>query len=486
MATTIEYAGIVMKDGNGNVGKINGLTENDKTTLQTALEDLSIAKTQAASAVKEAGIAESKITQIQDDVINGNIVPHLVNIDSSLTAIGSGSSSAFELNKATTSKAGVVTLATTDDVTAGTADKVVDAAVLKASIPSTDGFVTTDETAQTVAGEKTFSGTLAITGTGTTTAASSLDMHDYSDNIPNTSWVNDRLVRNWVNATDYYGTTYRLEGTAKMHNQIFRGTNLIGENAPFPSLAALLSGSMSQSTWENIYLGDYFVVTVNDQSVVCVVTSTWNPARVSGIGSLSLLILFPSSYQPAMNSTATTEGGFVNSTMCTTSLATLADFFSGAEGDPFYGYLASNTYYTLTAGINSSRANAMAPELTGASSYLATGSSAKSYKLMVPTETEILGHPVLSSSRYDMMDNGQLPLFRVMPFGEYISYLSRKSTGVYFHSYYWTRAIASSTDYVFLGTQQTNLDQEIAGHTNANSSGVGLMLTARISSYKDV
>lgn len=486
MATTIECAGIVMKDVNGNVGKINGLTENDKTTLQTALEDLSIAKTQAASAVKEAGIAESKITQIQDDVINGNIVPHLVNIDSSLTAIGSGSSSAFELNKATTSKAGVVTLATTDDVTAGTADKVVDAAVLKASIPSTDGFVTTDETAQTVAGEKTFSGTLAITGTGTTTAASSLDMHDYSDNIPSTSWVNDRLVRNWVNATDYYGTMYRLEGAAKMHNQIFRGTNLVGENAPFSSLSRLIEATTTEYNAENVYLGDYFVVTVNDQSVVCVVTSTWDPRHASGVGSLGLLILFPSNYTPVMNSTASTEGGFVSSTMCTTSLATLADFFSGAEGDPFYGYLKSVTYYGLTSSVNTSRANAMAPELTGASSGTTSSSEAKSYKLMVPTETEILGRPVLSSSQYDTIDGGQLPLFRVMPFGEYISYLSLKNTGVSFKSYYWTRAIASSTDYVFLCAQQTNLDYAVAGHTNANSSGVGLMLTARISSYKDV
>lgn len=486
MATTIECAGIVMKDVNGNVGKINGLTDSDRDVLQTALTDLSIASTQANSAIKAAGIAESKITQIQDDVINGSIIPHLVNIDTSLTAIGSGSSSSFELNKATTSKAGVVTLATTDDVTAGTADKVVDAAVLKASIPSTDGFVTTDETAQTVAGEKTFSGTLAITGTGTTSAASSLDMHDYSDNIPNTSWVNDNIVRNWVNATDYYGTQYRLEGTAKMHNQIFRGANLVGENAPFASLDVLLSSLATQYAAENIYLGDYFVVTVNDQSVVCVVTSTWDPSYISGLGSVSLLILFPSNYAPVMNSTATTEGGFVSSTMCTTSLATLADFFCGAEGDPFYGYLNSVSYFSLTNGISASRANAMAPELTGASSMTTSSSDAKSYKLMVPTETEILGHPVLSSSRYDMIDKGQLPLFRVIPFGKYISYLSAKSTGVTCHRFYWTRAIASSTDYVFLCTQRTSLNANKAGYTSANSSGVGLMLTARLNPYKAV
>ena len=478
MATTIECAGIVMKDGNGNVGKINGLTENDRTTLQTALEDLSIAKTQANSAIKAAGIAESKITQIQDDVINATLIPHLGRIDSALTAIGTGSSGDFKLNKATTAQAGVVTLATTDDVTEGTADKVVDAAVLKASLPDTGKFVTTEDVGQTVAGDKVFSGTLSITGEGLTSAASSLDMHDYSNNIPNTSWVNDRIVRNWVNATDYYGTMYRFEGAAKMHNQIFRGTNLIGENAPFASLSALLSGDMIQSTWENIYLGDYFVVTVNDQSVVCVVTSTWDPTRVSGGGCIKLLVLFPSNYTPSMNSTATTVGGFAGSTMCTTSLATLTDFFSGAEGDPFYKHLDS-VPYVLTNSISSTIANARAPELLGASNGVTSYSDTKSYELMVPTESEILGYPLLSSSAYDCHDDGQLPLFRIMPFEKYIGYLSQKSTGVLPAQYYWTRSIASSTDYVFLRT--TGLYDSRSSHTNASSSGVGLMLVAQLS-----
>lgn len=96
-----------------------------------------------------------------------------------------------------------------------------------------------------------------------------------------------------------------------------------------------------------------------------------------------------------------------------------------------------------------------------------------------------MGHPVLSSSRFDMCDGGQLPLFRIMPFGAYIRYLSGKGTGVSLGSYYWTRTIVSSTDYAFISPYTYQWNTAEVGYTSASSSSVSLMVRAHLLSYAD-
>lgn len=115
MAITVGNASLLYKDGNGNVGQVKSLTDNDVAKIKSAITSVETLATKVASVVTDDGQPKA----------------------------------------ATTTAAGAVTLATEDDIKAGTAGKVVTADQLSSITPA-DNVVTTD-TEQTITAKKTFS-----------------------------------------------------------------------------------------------------------------------------------------------------------------------------------------------------------------------------------------------------------------------------------------------------------------------------------------
>ena len=111
--TTVANASVVFKDKNGNVGTVKGASANDITKISNAISD----------------------------------VAQVVNPTTHLPI------------NATTSSVGVVQLADSAAVSAGTSGRVVDAAQLKDAIEHVTpaGNLMTTDTAQTVTAVKTFS-----------------------------------------------------------------------------------------------------------------------------------------------------------------------------------------------------------------------------------------------------------------------------------------------------------------------------------------
>ena len=110
--TVVNNASVIFKDKNGNVGKVKAPSANDITKISTAISD---------------------VAQVVDPT------------------------SHLPIN-ATTSSAGVVQLADSAAVSAGTAGRIVDAAQLKAAIEGVTpaGNLVTTDTAQSITAKKTF------------------------------------------------------------------------------------------------------------------------------------------------------------------------------------------------------------------------------------------------------------------------------------------------------------------------------------------
>ena len=140
--TTVANASVVFKDKNGNVGKVKAPSANDITKIRTAISD---------------------VAQVVDPA------------------------SHLPIN-ATTSSVGVVQLADSAAVAAGTAGRVVDAAQLKDAIEHVTpaGNLMTTDTAQTVTAVKTFS-SLPESSVVPTTANQLVNKQYVDDHVPSIS-----------------------------------------------------------------------------------------------------------------------------------------------------------------------------------------------------------------------------------------------------------------------------------------------------------
>lgn len=229
------------------------------------------------------------------------------------------------------------------------------------------------------------------------------------------------------------------------HDSTFRGSNLLG-NGHFASLDAL-SGALTAGDFSDIYIGDYIDATFSYGG-----TSYTARCRVAGIDyymnygdgtdmiTRHHLAMVPDSTITArMNSTNTTDGGYVGSEMYTTTLPALMNALGGASGTPFYGHLLSfrellsNAIDTTTAGTHP----AMNPGRSGwASSYAW-------YTVLgvLMSEQQIYGSTLAASSVYAQGNAKQLPLFNFVP--EYV-YHTPTTKGMLAH---WLRSVAYSTGF---------------------------------------
>ncbi len=276
--------------------------------------------------------------------------------------------------------------------------------------------------AETIAGTKTFTASPILpdptnTGTSSMQAAPVAYVRKVTDEIntqvstatTNITTIFDRLddVSNW-------------ESTALMHNNIYRGANLLGDGH-FASIAAVMA-ALRAGNFDDIYVGDYIPASYTVDGT----TQTTN-FRVAGINTLNArrgeewgtaspnLCLVPAGVLGTsyMNATNTTEGGYVGSYMYTTVLPKYYQALAGKSGTPFYGYLRATTE-RLSKSVDTTLASRAYSEWKGATNGVQDYTN---QNLTLLSETEVYGHPAWSSCEWDEETMAvQLPMFRLNPF----------------------------------------------------------------------
>lgn len=197
-------------------------------------------------------------------------------------------------------------------------------------------------------------------------------------------------------------------------------------------------GKTIESIAEQVGAGDYSDIYVGDYIPVVINNTTYN-LHIAGfnifynIGDTAFtknhIVLIPrenmgTSY---MNSTDTTEGGYVGSYMYTTKLPELLNQIKASELGP---YILSHRE-SFSDSMNVDATSNGYSGWKGASSVQFWHDS----EIALMTETQIFGTTVFSSSGYDIGSGYmQFPIFRMYPM--MINYIK---------SWYWERSIASST-----------------------------------------
>ena len=230
---------------------------------------------------------------------------------------------------------------------------------------------------------------------------------------------------------------------AGFHNSIYRGKNLNGVYT-----IEQICSRISNGTFEDLFIGDYFDITIStaysaNETVRCVLAG-FDTYYMNGDTSFTNhhAVIVPKNCfntTASMNSTNTTEGGFIGSDMWKTVLPIYATAINSALN----GHLL--THRTLLTNSISTSLNSMAGAgWTGASNnweWIDT-------KLSLMNEVQLYGSTALSSSFYDVgCDNLQLPLFRLNPRS---TIAGHGGTGDG-RMWYWLRAVAGSASFCLCG-----------------------------------
>lgn len=225
--------------------------------------------------------------------------------------------------------------------------------------------------------------------------------------------------------------------TADMHNNIYRGANLLG-TGHFASIAAIMT-AVRAGNFDDIYVGDYIPASITVDGT----TSTVNfrvaainllNARYTGWGTQepNLCIVPDTLGTSYMNSTNTTAGGYVGSYMYTTVLPKYYKAIAGNSGTPFNGYLKSTTE-RLTNAITADKT------VNGYSGWTGAASGCSDYtnqNLTLMSEVEVYGHNHWSSTAWDGETIiTQLPMFRLNP-----NTITNNGT-----LWWWLRGVTGST-----------------------------------------
>ena len=230
---------------------------------------------------------------------------------------------------------------------------------------------------------------------------------------------------------------------AGFHNSIYRGKNLNG----LYTIEQICS-RISSGTFEDLFIGDYFDITIStsytaNETVRCVFAG-FDTYYMNGDSSFNNhhAVIVPKncfSATASMNSTNTTEGGFIGSNMWKTVLPTYATAINSALN----GHLLTHRTL-LTNSMSSSTPSMAGAGWNGASNnweWIDT-------KLSLMNEVQLYGSTILSSSFFDVgCDNLQLPLFRLNPRSK-IAGQGGTDDG---RMWYWLRAVAASTAFCRCG-----------------------------------
>ena len=197
-----------------------------------------------------------------------------------------------------------------------------------------------------------------------------------------------------------------LIGYGQGHNAIYRGKNL--GTITSANLSTFLSDhGITNGTFTDLYLGDYFVIqdgTYNAEWMVAGFNTHMNKGS-SNIVTANHIAIIPRTtlFNDKMNSEHVTTGGYKGSYMHTTVMATVTTKLNGVLGTHLLtrDALLSNT-------VDTTNKSSAYTAWTGASSnweWVAT-------RCELMTETEVYGAPIFSSSAYDQGEGCmKLPVF---------------------------------------------------------------------------
>lgn len=243
--------------------------------------------------------------------------------------------------------------------------------------------------------------------------------------------------------------TQLLPATVAAHRSIYRGNNLVGADAPFTSIEALVA-AVEVGDFQNIFIGDYFDITLPATSLGAKQTVRLIVMDINyyeNYGDLRLtkphLILMPQDClvnTAAMHSTNVTNMGYAGSTVHTTILPIYAAAFKSVLGN---SHVLTYRDFLTTAS-----SSVVVPNGYQGWMGAASQGSWTDVVLRLPNENMVLGTSVVSSSMYDIGGaSRQLAGFALNP-NLYIKRLGYNTT---IYNAWWLSAIANTTDFVTVG-----------------------------------
>lgn len=233
--------------------------------------------------------------------------------------------------------------------------------------------------------------------------------------------------------------------SAGFHNSIYRGVNLKTHWGLSTDSAVVnkVSANISNGTFEDLFIGDYFDVTINTslggtETVTCVIAGFdvylncgWEAALTQHHAVIVPKNCFKTT--SAMNSSNTTSGGYKGSAMYQNVLPIYASALQTALNNKII-----NHREILSKSMNANTPSGAYSAWNGASSDWEWTDSL----IELMSESEVYGCRVLSSSFYDVgIAKSQLPLFRLNP-----GMIQANRTGAG-RQWYWLKAVANSTNF---------------------------------------
>lgn len=218
-----------------------------------------------------------------------------------------------------------------------------------------------------------------------------------------------------------------VQGNAGYHNSIYRGKNL-GNTVTDEMYASITAG-----TFDDMFVGDYFTINGGVYRI-----AGFNLIKNCGdnisVGNCVCIVPDGSMEQYAMNSTATSEGGYAGSEMRTTHLASIAET---VETD--FGSQHVISYRDMLT--------------TAATDGQASAWDWNDCKVELMSEVMVYGTKVWGNSGYEVgCLNEQFPLFRLNP------------ESIHRRFSYWLRSVGSAADFAYV------YSRGYASYTNASSS----------------
>lgn len=239
---------------------------------------------------------------------------------------------------------------------------------------------------------------------------------------------------------------------AGAHNSIYRGKDLTGLYS-----VDEICNRITQGTFEDLYIGDYFDVTITTQfggsEVVRLVLAGFDIFLNGAIAKHHAVIVLKDCFKTyeKMNDTSTTTGGYAGSKMHTTVLPVYSEALQEIFGTHIITYRDA-----LTTSVSNTTASSNAGALLKG---CATESRLHDVTLRLMSEIQFYGANIVSSS---YCDTGkactQFPLFQLAP------YLKNAGKG---HNGYsigqWLSAVVSTTQFATFDSGQS-------GYAGANNN----------------
>lgn len=228
---------------------------------------------------------------------------------------------------------------------------------------------------------------------------------------------------------------------AATHNGIFRGKDLTNVYT-----IDEICRRISNGTFEDLYIGDYFDITITSnygtETVRCIIAGFnmyWKVGDAKILGNHAVIVTKNClNTAHAMNATNTTKNGFLGTEMRNFLFPNYNTAFTNSLGSHIKTHRTLMTN-AVDENINS---NAGANE-TGAS----VGWQWYDTKITLLSEIQIYGCNVFSSSYYDTgCDNLQLPLFSLDPTAKVCKFGGTDDAGSS-RQFYWLRNVASASDF---------------------------------------